>query len=120
MATLTVTDIERTGVDPAGAEVAAAAGGDEFANDGKTFFRANNASAGSITVTFATVATQVRIPGFGEIALSNLQVSVPAGAVREIGPFPTGQFNDNGGKVQVTYSGVTSLTVAARRVPVGE
>lgn len=121
MADLTVQKISRAGVDPAGGEVAAAAGGDAFINDGKTFLRVNNAGAGAVVVTFTAQNTSVRPTGpFGVITVADIVVTVGAGLVREIGPIPQGIFNDGNGKVQVTYDQVTSVTVAARKVPVGE
>jgi len=34
-----------------------------------------------------------------------------------VGPFPPGIYNDANGMVQLTYSGVTSVTVGAFRLP---
>lgn len=103
MATLTVVAaIRGVGVDLAGA--ACAGGGDAFANDGKTLAIIKNASGGDITVTFVTQATSD-----GQ-AVADLAVVVAAGATRSIGPFPPGIYNDVNGLVQMTYSGVTSLT----------
>lgn len=114
MATLTVQSVVRTGLNPS--LVAAAGGGDEFVNDsgGDTFFWVDNGGGGSVTVTIASQATAQ--PG---LVATDLAVAVPAGEQRMIGPFPPGTstaFNDGAEKVQVTYSGVTSVTVAAIKV----
>lgn len=92
--------------------VAAAAGGDQFANPrGNAFFHVNNASGGSLTVTFTAQATTRPADGvYPAMTLANNAVAVPAGTQRLIGPIPSG-YNDGNGNVQVTYSGVTSLTV---------
>jgi hypothetical protein len=90
---------------------AAAGGGDSFPNTGKEFFLAKNASGGAITITFDA-------PGTCSFGLAANAAHDVAGAVamtngeRIFGPFPPAQFNDGNGRVQVTYSGVTSLTVA--------
>jgi hypothetical protein len=108
VATLTVQDIVRTGLAPSYG--AAAGGGDEFANNGSVFYHVKNGGGGSITATFVTQST---VDG---LAVSDLAVAVPNGGERIVGPFPPGIYNDANGRVQVTYSGVTSVTVAALRL----
>jgi hypothetical protein len=110
MAVLTVNVIDRvTGlVAPAGA--AAAAGGDSFANDGHTFLKVANGGGGGITVTVDSV--QVCSHGFDHNQPD--AAAVAAGAERWFGPFPTTRF---GSSCAVTYSGVTTVTVAAVRLP---
>lgn len=110
MATLTVQEIVIGGITPSFA--AAAGGGDQFLNNGRCFFEAKNGSGGAITVTFVTSAT---IAGY---ALADATVSVGATTGDKMaGPFPPDLFNDSSNYVQVTYSGVTSLTVGAFRLP---
>ena len=109
MAVLSVLEVSRAGV--SGALTAAAGGGDSFANDGRTYLDINNGSGGSITVTFVTQQT---VDG---LAVADLAVAVGAGVRTKVGPFPPGIYNDANGRVQVTYSGVTSLTVNPFRVP---
>lgn len=46
-----------------------------------------------------------------------MAVAVPDGEERIIGPFSKNRFDDVDGKVQVTYSAVTSVTVAVVEVP---
>ncbi len=107
MATLTVQTIVLAAITPTYA--AAAAGGDAFANNGKTFFHVKNGGAGSINVT---VNSQVNCDqGFDHDQV----VAVANGAEKMIGPFPTNRFNDTSSPplVQITYSAVTSVTVAA-------
>jgi hypothetical protein len=88
---------------------AASGGGDTFLADEKTFAHIKNGSGGAITVTFATPGT---VSG---LAIADLAVSVPAGGDRVVGPFPPGLFGSAAGLVDVTYSGVTSLTVGILR-----
>lgn len=118
MAQLTVNDIVAAGlVVTAGA--AAAAGGDSFLNDSnaKTFLWVKNASGGAITVTPTIQSANVTVPGFGVMTKASAAVSVAAGANVLMGPYPPAVFNDASGLVQFTYSGVTTLTVIAVRVP---
>jgi len=92
--------------------VAAAGGGDQFANPrGNAFLYVKNASGGALTVTLTAQTTARPADGpFPAQTLANNAVSVPASGERLIGPIPSA-FNDGNGNVQVTYSGVTSLTV---------
>lgn len=109
MATLTPANAVRPlGVDLAGA--ACAGGGDQFANTGQEIAVIKNGSGSPITVTFVTQAT---VDGQ---AVGDLAVVLAAGETRSIGPFPTGIYNDVNGNLQMTYSGVTSLTAKILKV----
>lgn len=109
MATLTVQKVVLAGIAPS--YDAAAAGGEEFVNSGRVFIHVKNGGGSSIDVTVdsQTPCSQ----GFDH----NAVVAVGAAADKMIGPFPKDRFNDTAGKVQVTYSGVTSVTIAAIEVP---
>jgi hypothetical protein len=110
MATLTVSEVDVTGVDIAGGLAAAAAGGDVFANDGKTYFIAKNTDASTATCTFASPATS----GRDALAVANPAVTIAATTgLQIIGPFEPGIFNNSSGQVAVTYDSVTALTVLA-------
>ena len=109
MATLTKQSVVLTGLNPS--YVAAAAGGDEFVNSGRAFIHVKNGGAGSIDVTVDSQAPCSQ--GYDHDAV----VAVPAGEERMIGPFPKDRFNDSSEKVQITYSGVTSVTIAVVEVP---
>ena len=108
MAQLTVQKISQTGLAPAFA--AAAAGGDTFANGGRAILHVKNGGAGSINVTINSVKPCDQ--GFDH----DVVVAVPAAGERIIGPFDPARFNDSSGNVSVTYSGVTTVTVAALEV----
>lgn len=93
---------------------AAAGGGDSFnnigANAGRTVLLVKNGDASGKTVT---INSQVPCnQGFDH----DVAVTVAAGATETIGPFDPARWNDSSGLVQVTYSAVTSVTVAAMRV----
>lgn len=108
MATLTVQDMKRTGL--ATTYAAAAAGGDKFAPSANTFLHVKNAGVGAITVTIVT--PREAIP---DVATADVAVSVPATTgERMIGPFPYTHFAAAAdGLADITYSGVTSVTIAA-------
>jgi hypothetical protein len=93
--------------------VAAAGGGDSFSNTGRELFYIKNGGGGGITVTFDSPAT-CSFAG-AALAAHDAAVSVGAGAERLIGPFPAVRFNDGSGNVNVTYSGVATVTVAVIR-----
>jgi hypothetical protein len=105
MATLTI-------LDPPGISgndliyTAAAAGGDSFAHAPTVLLSVKNGGAESVEVT---VDAQIACDqGFFHHAI----IAIPAGATRLIGPFQA-RFKQSDGKVNVTYSDVTSVTVAA-------
>lgn len=107
MATLTYVQPTITGTNPAFA--AAAGGGDKVAPNDRGYLHVKNGSGGAITVT-------VVVPGNGKYGQANpdVAVSVPATTgERLIGPFPADLADPADGLVAITYSGVTSLTVAA-------
>jgi hypothetical protein len=122
MADLTKQDIVSTGLNPTFSNAGgggSGAGTDEILdNDGKTFLYVKNGNAGSIDVTITSEVTSKTIVGYGATTFSDLVVSVPASEERVIGPFPKTRFNDANGEVTVSYDEISSVTVAAIRLPV--
>ena len=109
MATLTVADINHTGLTPA--FVSVAAGGDQFANDGHIFLYVKNTNAASrdVTVDSQSLCNQ----GVDH----NIVVTVPATTGEKlIGPFPPGRFNDANANVQITYESEVGVTIQAMRL----
>ena len=110
--TLAAITVEQTvvgGLEPT--FVAAAGGGDTFANDGaKTTFLVDNRSGGALTVTFNGQGTA---PTSSVAFDDDIAVSVGAGEVWHFGPFPKNRFTS---VVDVTYSGVGSLFVACTKL----
>lgn len=85
----------------------ATAGGDTVSPSGRACLHVRNGSAGAVTVTVVT-------PGntrYGQ-ADPDVPVTVAAGAEVAIGPFPSELADPSTGLVGVTYSAVTSVTVA--------
>ena len=110
MATLTAQSIIEAGLEASYA--AATGGGDDFVNNGKEFIHVKNGGGGDITVTITAQRTTTNKAGFGPMTKSDSVVIVTAGEERFIGPFPMSAFNNATGKAVITYSGVTSLTIA--------
>lgn len=86
---------------------AASAGGDNLPPLGGGMFVVKNGGASPITVTIAT-------PGNTEfgIAQPDITVSVPNAGERWIGPLVVGLTDPTSQMINVTYSGVTSVTCA--------
>ena len=115
MATLTAQSVVEAGLEAS--YDAAAAGGDAFVNDGNKIIHVLNGSGGDLTLTVTAQKTTATKPGFGSLTKSNVAVVITAAEERFIGPFPTSAFNDGNGLAQITYSGVTDLTIAILDVP---
>lgn len=105
MATLSVQTAAITGTVVTYAS--AAGGGDDFPNDGRVMFHVKNADASSKTVTINSITACDQ--GFDH----DLAIVVANGTERIIGPFTVARF---GASVGVTYSAVTSVTVAVLKV----
>ena len=112
MATLTVQEMDVTNGLSA-TYAAASGGGDDFANDGDVFLHVKNGGAGSVTVNINSVPANASVQGIGTIPVPDPAIAVANGTEKLIGPFPPSRFNNSTGKVSVSYSGVTSVTVAA-------
>ncbi len=115
MATLTIFTPTATTVGAGAGDVLtpanAAAGGDQFLNDGRTVLYFKNTNATTRTITIATAGT------IGGLAIADVTVAVAENEVRLVGPFEPRIYNDASGYVQLTYTAVaTLLTVAAIRV----
>ena len=111
MANLATQEIDLDGL---GAAYTAAAGsGDTFTPDDRTFLHIKNAHTASWTVTVPTPRTAI-----GGLAIADSVTVVPNGGERFIGPFPSEHFADPAdGLADITYSGVTALTVAVVKAP---
>lgn len=109
MATLTVLTPNFNGV--ALGAVSASGGGDEFPNDGRSVLYIKNGGGSPINLTITPSGT------IGGLSYQTIVAAISAGAERIFGPFPTQQFNNANGRVPLSYSGVTSVTVAVIQVP---
>lgn len=89
---------------------AAAGGGDAAATGSGAVLLVNNGGASPVTVTMVTPGT---VEG---LAITDRAVTVAAGAIEAI-PLDDLYTNPSTGLASITYSAVTSVTVAAVRVP---
>lgn len=107
MATLNVQTIVHGGLEPAYVSCSGLPEGDEFPNNGKTFIHLKSTAIQDWTVT---VHSEKDCDQGHE---HDLEVKIPRddGDVM-IGPFKTERFNDASGKVDLTYTGVTSMVIA--------
>lgn len=107
MATIAAQQITQQGlVNPT--FVAATSGGDAFSPGDHTVFWVKNGSGASVTVTVDVTATV-----FG-LQAPNIAVVIPAGDQALLGPYPAGEVEqESTGLCDVTYSAVTTVTVAA-------
>lgn len=86
---------------------AASAGGDKVAVSDRGLVLVNNGSAAAVTVTVVTPnLTKYGLPD------PDITVSVAAGSIAAVGPFPADLAGPGDGLVSVTCSAVTSVTVA--------
>ena len=113
MATLTSQTIVESGLNTTYA--AAGAGGDTFLNDTseKIFLHVKNGDASSKTVTVTAAKTSATVPGMGPMTKGNISIAIPAGDSRMIGPL---YYTAYGKNPAITYSAVTSVTVAVVRI----
>lgn len=116
MSALTPQPILTSGMKPTYS--AAAGGGDTIPQESKArrFAFVKNGGGGSITVTVAKQATSLPVSGYGSVPTSDLSVAIPAGEERMIGPF-SDVYKDASGNINLAYSGVTTVTVAAIELP---
>lgn len=84
--------------------VAATGGGDTFPNDGHTMLHVKNGGGAPINVTIDSKVA------CNQGTDHDVVVAVPAAGDRVIGPFSQDRF---GTDVNITYSGVVTVTVAA-------
>lgn len=118
MATLTRQILDEVGITPTYA--AASGGGDQTDNsDGLTFLHVKNGSVGSLDVTISEQITGTTVDSgtYGKLTKANAVKSIAAGGEAFLGPFKKVAFNDTNSRIQITYSGVTSLTIAALKFP---
>src|SRR5262245_2385259 len=105
---LTKTTISRAGVDLVATATAADATGNNWTNTGGEFLFIKNGGGSSITLTLAVGPGAVVD---GQTPTSKT-VTVAAGKEFLVGPFPVTIYSDVNNLMNITYSGVTSVTVA--------
>jgi len=108
--TISVQPITLSGITPVYSD--AVAGGVQFANDGRIFLHLTNTNGASRAVTITTPYQE------GGLDLADVYVTLEAttGDVM-VGPFPPKLFNNSGGFVQVNFSAISDVKVAAIKLP---
>ncbi|WP_426568091.1 hypothetical protein [Streptomyces canus] len=109
MAALTTNVVPLTGLRRDDKFVAAAGGGDDCATGAGVELAVKNGSGASVTVTLATPETVD-----GDLAVADRTVTVPAAGEMTI-PITDRYRNPSTGRCAITYSAVTSVTVAVFR-----
>src|SRR5262245_1815126 len=92
------------------ADTAAATGGDQFLNDGRTILIVKNVNAAARTITAATAGS------IGGLAIADPTITLKQNEQAIWGPFLQYPFNDGNGYVQLTYSSEVGVTLRAVRV----
>lgn len=110
MATISVQTYDEAGTDLTLSS--AAAGGDQFSNTGKQVVLIKNGDSSGKTVTATAQTTSFEDNNYGDSVKQDQSVTVSAGGIGIMGPFPRKAFNDSNDNVQLTYSAVTSLEIA--------
>lgn len=97
---------------------AAANASDTIAMDDaeNTYIHVKNGGGSSINVTVTAQETSRRVPGIGNVTISNLVVAVANGAEKIIGPFSKA-FIDSSGNLNVAFSATSSVTYGAFKLP---
>lgn len=92
---------------------ATTAAGDTFDNTGEEILHVKNGHTAAQSITVETIK-DFNFGGsyYGKLTKPDVVLSVPAGGNVFIGPFPKGGFDS---VVNLTYSGVTALTIAVLR-----
>jgi hypothetical protein len=114
MATLTRQVLSEDGL--TATYVAASVSGDQVTNtDGATLLHIKNGGGAPITVTVAEQisGTTVQDTSLGKLTKANATKTIANGAEAFFGPFKKGGFNDQDGNIQITYTAITSVTIAA-------
>ncbi|MFC5744829.1 hypothetical protein [Actinomadura rugatobispora] len=109
MAQLNVQAVTRAGTGLNPTYVTASGGGDTVRTGPRTFLHVKNGHSSPQTVTIVTPGT------YNGLAVDDLEIAVPNAGERMIGPIDD-TFRASTGLASITYSGTTSLTIAAIRI----
>ena len=111
MATIIAQKITQAGLKPT--YVAATAAGDLLTNTGIQYFHVKNGSGVSVTASVIPVITTVIDPLLGVLIKETATLVLGAGEDGFLGPFEVDAFNSPAGTIELEYTAVTTVTVAA-------
>lgn len=112
MAFLTLQDLTQAGITPT---YTTAASGDQVIINSRTFLHVKNTGS-QITVTIPRAVPTINNPNFGDIAISDISVVVPATTGDKMIVVDPGG-HAPGGVASIQYSGTTGVTIGAFRLP---
>ena len=92
---------------------AATVDGDVVDNEGTVFLHVKNGGGSEMTVTITAQTTSVDSPLYGALTKANASKAIAASTEVFIGPFQINAYNNTDEQIAITYSGVTSVTIAA-------
>ena len=108
MAELAFNAVDKSGVELSTLLVAASSGGDSFPTGNNGIIIINNADASSHTVTISAPVSTNKCPPYGNQAVADVAIVVPAGE-QHIFTVPSGYGVNS--LLLLTYDAVTSVTV---------
>ncbi len=85
-------------------------------NTQRHFLHVKNGGGGSINVTITAVDTSITVKGVGTVTVANKVIAVANGTEKLIGPF-SAAYKDAAQTVAIAYSGTSSVTAAALKMP---
>jgi hypothetical protein len=115
MALLTVYELGQTGFDIEDNMVAAGASGDQYPNDERTFLVVKNVNVAARTITISATRSTADKFGFGTLDVDDISQAIAQNEVRVV-RVPVASHGDAAGRVTVTYSDNTDVTVKAIRM----
>ena len=89
--------------------------GNMVINDGRTFLYFKGTST-ALTITISKQKSVLRVEGYGDVSMSDITISMPASAAERLIELPSAVYNDGNGRVNISYTSITGLTVAAFRL----
>jgi hypothetical protein len=76
----------------------------------------NTHGSNASTVTITAQGASVSVPGYGPMAKANLAVSLAAGEIKHVGPFPKRAWNNSSGQIVITTTGTGTVKISPVRV----
>ncbi len=89
--------------------------GNTVINDGRTFLYFKGTTT-AITITITKQKSVLRVEGYGDVSMADITISMPASAADRLIELPSAVYNDGNGRVNISYTAITGLTVAAFRL----
>jgi hypothetical protein len=111
MATLIAQKISQSGLKPVYSSASAL--GDLLVNTGIQYFHIKNGSNISITSSVVPITETFISPLFGVLVKETAALTLGSGEDGFLGPFEVDAFNSATGTIEIEFTAVTSITIAA-------